>query len=91
MTNLLIGPCIITRYLGPTNYKPSRIVATHKRDNETVWRKVISWDHALDSAANHQVAAQALLNVWPYKTNLKIVGRAHDANAYFWLCSTTEA
>jgi len=84
--DLLMGPCIVTRYLGPTNYKGSRIVATHKRDNETTWRKVIDWDHSLDSSANHQAAAQALLDSWPYETSLEIIDRGHDHESYFWLC-----
>ena len=85
-TDLLMGPCIVTRYLGPTDTKGSRIVATHKRDSETTWRKVISWDHSLDSSENHQAAAQALLHSWPYGTDLEIVARGHDNEAYFWFC-----
>jgi len=86
MSNLLMGPCIVTRYLGPTNHKGSRVVATHKRDNETTWRKVVDWDHALDSSANHEAAAQALLDAWPYDTDLEIVCRGHDSDAYYWFC-----
>jgi hypothetical protein len=82
----LAGPCIVTRYLGPTNTRPSRVVATHKRDNETTWRKVLAWDHSMNSAENHQAAANALLADWPYETTLRIVARGHDHDAYFWVC-----
>jgi hypothetical protein len=85
MADLLQGPCIITRYLGPTNTRGSRVVATHKRDSETTWRKVLSWDHALDSAENHRAAAEALLAAWPYEFDAVIAGRGHDHEAYFWL------
>jgi hypothetical protein len=89
MTELLTGPVIITRYLGPTNTRPSRVVATHKRDSSRSgchpWRAVVEWDHALDSTGNHQAAAEKLLASWPYVTDLQIVGRGHDADAYYWL------
>lgn len=88
-SSLLMGPVIITRYLGPTNQRGSRVVATHRRDssrsNRHPWRKALSWDDALSSEANHQAAAQALLDSWPYETDLRIVGRGHDADAYYWL------
>lgn len=84
----LMGPCIITRFLGPTNTRPSRVVATHKRDNETTWRKLLEWDHSLNSAENHLAAADALLADWPYENTLEIVGRGHDADCYFWLCAS---
>ena len=90
METIIQGPVIITRYLGPTNTRGSRVVATHKRDNKTTSRKIVSWDHALNAEANHQAAAEALLAVWPHETRLRIVGRGHDADAYFWLCSVTE-
>lgn len=85
---LLAGPMIVTRYLGPTEHRCSRIKATHKRDNDTTWSATISWDHALNSEANHQAAAEQLLTQWPYETRLRIVGRGHDADAYYWLTAT---
>jgi hypothetical protein len=85
MNPILQGPCIITRYLGPTNTLGSRIVATHKRDSDTTWRKVLRWDHALSAAENHQLAAEALLASWPYPTDLVVAGRGHDQDAYYWL------
>ena len=87
MTNLLCGPCIITRYLGPTDRLGSRVVATHRRDSSChPWRKVVPWDHALDSTENHKAAADALLASWPYTSALVIIARGHDADAYYWLC-----
>jgi len=87
-STILMGPVIITRYLGPTNCRGSRVVATHKRDNGQTWRKVLGWDHALNSEENHQAAAEALLAAWPYETSLRISGRGHDANAYYWMATT---
>lgn len=81
----LCGPCIITRYLCPTNYRGSRVVATHKRDSATTWRKTLGWDHALGAEANHRAAAEALLAAWPYAFDAIIAGRGHDHDAYYWL------
>jgi len=81
----LTGPVITTRYVGPTNCRPSRVIATHKRDNGTTWRATVAWDHALNSEQNHSTAAAALLAAWPYVTDLRIVARGHDAAAFYWL------
>jgi hypothetical protein len=50
---------------------------------------VINWDHALNADQNHKAAADALLAAWPYETALEIVGRGHDADAYYWLTTVT--
>lgn len=82
---LLTGPVIVTRYLGPTNHRGSRVKATHKRDSEVTWRAVTDWDYSLDSTANHQLAAEQLLSKWVTSDDLAIVGRGHDHNCYYWL------
>jgi hypothetical protein len=79
------GPIIRTRYIGPTNHKPSRVSATHHRDSERTYRVMLPWDHALNSEANHQAAAQALLARFWSDSDLVIVGRGHDASHYYWL------
>ena len=79
------GPIIRTAYIGPTNHRPSRISATHQRDSERTYRVMLPWDHALNSEANHQAAAEALLaRFWP-DSDLVIVGRGHDASHFYWL------
>jgi hypothetical protein len=89
LPELLAGPVIVTRYLGPTNCRGSRVVATHRRESSQSgchpWRAVISWDQGLSSEANHQAAAEQLLANWPHETALRIVGRGHDDDAYYWL------
>jgi hypothetical protein len=76
---LLTGPVIVTRYVN------GRIIATHKRDNDETWRARISYDNGQSTEANHQAAAEQLLSQWPYENDLVIIGRGHDADAYFWL------
>jgi hypothetical protein len=47
---------IKTKYIGPTDTKPSRISAVTQSGK----RKVISWDHGLNVTENHEAAAVAL-------------------------------
>lgn len=54
---------IETRYLGPTNARGSRIRAKAAAGSLTV-----SYDHALNSAANHKAAAVALANKFGWLT-----------------------
>lgn len=88
MPDLILGPVIVTKYCCATNSKGSRILATHKRDNDTTWRCYRDIDNALSNEENHLEAAEKLLARWPYENTLKIVGRGHDANNYYFLCST---
>lgn len=48
-------PTIQTKYLGPTNHLGARVKATDGKNSVTV-----SWDHALSSEKNHNVAAGEL-------------------------------
>lgn len=47
---------IITKYLGPTNNRGSRIVAKCERG-----RIIVSWDYKLNVNENHKAARDALL------------------------------
>ena len=46
---------IVTKHLGPTNHRGSRVKATAQAGSVTV-----PWDDALNSEANHDRAAKAL-------------------------------
>ncbi len=46
---------ITTKFLGPTNFRGSRVKARAEAGSVTV-----EWDHALDPAGNHARAAKAL-------------------------------
>ena len=54
---------IQTKYLPPTNYRPSRVKASlMERERDGTRRSVVlSWDHALSSEENHHVAAVMLI------------------------------
>jgi len=47
---------IITKYIGPTNFRGARVQA--KCDAKTIY---VPWDHALDVEENHFRAAEKLL------------------------------
>ena len=55
------GLAIETKYIGPTDHKGSRIGAVCRRDSETVFRAVISYDYGLSCLELHQQAALAVL------------------------------
>ena len=49
---------ITTRYLGPTNTKPGRLVAQAE-----AMRSVVPWDHSLNVNDNHKAAAEKLAHL----------------------------
>ena len=57
---------IITKYIGPTNYRGSRIKATDTDGNSIT----ISYDHSLNHDQAYLKAAIALCNKMKWKTNL---------------------
>lgn len=88
MTSALTGPAIITRYLGPTDHRPSsRIVATHKRDSQQTIRATIDWNHALNAEANHRAAAMACLARCAFSQPMALAARGHDHDCYVWIAT----
>lgn len=49
---------IFTKFLGPTNHRPSRVTAYNDDFPRGV---VIAWDHALNVGDNHRAAVMAFL------------------------------
>jgi hypothetical protein len=82
---------IVTKYLGPTNNRGARIVA-----RAYAKRIVIAWDHALDVADNHRMAATELarkLN-WIEPGNgqkYKYVGGSMPGRHWIWCFVQVEA
>ena len=85
---LLQGPLIRTKFLGPTNYRGSRITAVHKRDSEQTQRVTLSWDHSMDGLENAKAAALALLKSWPYRQDMVLVACGFDHDHYYFIAST---
>ena len=56
------GFAIKTKFLGPTNYKGSRVSASYKRSNDETLRATVEWRHELSAEQNHCRAAQTLIN-----------------------------
>lgn len=72
---------IVTKYLGATNVKGSRVKATAQAGSVT-----LGWDDALNSAENHAAAAQALVEKfgWDKLGDDRLVGGAGPRNEYVW-------
>lgn len=96
--SVFIGPTIITRYLGATDHKCSRIVATCKRDRETTWRAVVPYDDCSDDCkfpgdrerSAHWRAVEKLLTrfVTRFDGPMVPVACGHDQDAYYWVVVT---
>tara|TARA_R100000329_G_scaffold123714_1_gene102228 strand:+ start:666 stop:956 length:291 start_codon:yes stop_codon:yes gene_type:complete len=87
---LLQGPLIRTKYLGPTNYRGSRITAVHKRDSDRTERVTLSWDYKLDGFENAKAAALKLLQQWPFQEHhqMVLVASGFDHDHYYFIAST---
>lgn len=74
---------IETRYLGPTNHRGSRIVATTPSGH----RLIHDWDRSLGTEGNHYIAARILQSNlgWEY-----IVAGGSTKVGFVWLVSTLE-
>lgn len=69
---------IVTKYLGPTNFRGSRVKATCDAGSIT-----LGWDHSLNSEDNHTRAAQALADKLGWKGTMIGGGLpAGNGNAY---------
>lgn len=68
MRQLTIRQAIETKYMGPTNYRGSRIKASCEAGAIT-----IGWDDSLNSDDNHIKAANALMTKLNWHTYNKIV------------------
>jgi len=87
---LLQGPLIVTKFLGPTNYRDPRIKAIHKRDKEKTFTVTLSWDHSLNGMENAKAAALALLQSWPFQDHhqMVLVACGFDHDHYYFIAST---
>jgi hypothetical protein len=79
---------IETKFLGATNHKPARVVATSTGGH----RLVVSWDDGLCDASNHTRVAQALAKQLSW--NMQYVMGWTKAGAVFvplhYSCSDTD-
>ena len=85
---LMQGPLIRTKYLGPTDHRGSRISAVHKRDGEQTWRVTLDWDHRLDGLENAKAAALALCKQWPYEQTMVLVACGFDHDHYYFIANS---
>jgi hypothetical protein len=67
---------IVTRYLGPTNHRGSRVKAWCEAGSLT-----LPWDAALDPDGNHMAAASALFRQLGWDERSRLVGGTAPRNA----------
>lgn len=72
---------IVTKYIGPSNTKGSRIKATAGAGSVTV-----HLDHALNIEENHIKAAETLANKYKWRGNW-FMGGMPDDSGYCFVCS----
>lgn len=84
---MLTGPAITTRFCGPTDHRPARVVATHKRDSAQTIRATVEWNHAADAGENHRAAALACLARCAFSQPMALVARGHDHDCYVWVAT----
>ena len=80
---------IETRYVGPTNFRGSRIVARVMESLPT--RKItLSYDDALGSSENHRVAAIALIRKlgWTSANGYGVWVEGASERGYIFVCDT---
>jgi hypothetical protein len=73
---------IVTKFIGPSNTKGSRIKATAATGSLT-----IHIDHALSIEDNHARAAEALANKWSWRGQW-FMGGMPDGHGYCFVCET---
>ena len=89
-----------TSFLGPTNYRQSRVSAIHherfgRRDFNRVYRAITNWQHDLNHEQNHLLAVESLLQKLSdfYKddkqwfNHYKVTSRGIGGrnDAYYWV------
>ncbi len=76
---------IVTSFLGPTNHRPSRVAASHKRDSSETYSSRTEWDHSLDSLGNHKRAAEKLAKIIGFfYGHVKVEAVGHDFSHYYF-------
>lgn len=85
LPDTLTGPVILTRYMGPTDHRPARVAATHRRDSGRTIRATLAWDHSLSPEGNHRAAALACLARAEFSQPLTLAARGHDHECYAWV------
>jgi hypothetical protein len=72
------GPVIKTTYSGPTNIRDAIIIASHRRDSDTLWRAIHKYNHSLNQDENHRAAAEKLIERWPLNAKGSIDACGYD-------------
>lgn len=80
---MIIFQAIETHYVGPTNHRGSRIIATSEGGHKLTYH----WEYSLGIEANHYAAAQAFCNQLEWGT---IKAGGSTKRGYAWIMSVLE-
>jgi hypothetical protein len=69
---------IVTYFIGPTNYRGSRIKAKASGGSSVT----LDWDHAMNPAGNHRAAAKALADKLEWSGEFVAGGMADGATVF---------
>ena len=76
----MIRQAIVTKFIGPTNFRGSRVKATAAAGTVTV-----SWDHSLNPEQNHSLAAETLATKYNWQGSWYGGGLPNDSS-YCFVC-----
>lgn len=85
--DMTLGFYVRTRYLGPTNYRGSRVKAVTASGRSIV----LDWDHALNPADNHAAAFNALLAKCDRAPDGVVMVNGGLNDGYVFMCRTVDA
>jgi len=76
------GIHVAVKYLGPTNFRGSRCVATIDRGGDYKWRATVSYDYGLTAYGNQLKAVEAVVEKFldqnPYYDRFKVLAATVD-------------
>lgn len=76
----LMRQAIVTKYLGPTDYRGSRIKASAAAGTHTT-----GYDSGLNTEENHETAARCLMNKFGWSERNEIIGGQMRNGDYCWV------
>ncbi len=75
--------CIVTKYLGPTNHRGSRVKATCGEKSVT-----IPWDDAKGSVENHDLTARVLASKLSSRAASLVSAESPDGRGYVYVMTS---
>jgi hypothetical protein len=78
----MIVQAIVTKYIGPSNVRGSRVKATASAGSV-----ILTWNDALNSEDNHAAAARKLAEKYQWSGNWHCGGMPSNHGGYVFVCA----